>query len=72
MQKNMGGMDRKIRGLVVAPILLVVALVVGPGSIGGVIAIVLAVVMAGTAAVGTCPLYLPFHINTNRRVSTDH
>jgi heme/copper-type cytochrome/quinol oxidase subunit 4 len=72
MKKNMGDMDRKIRGFVVAPILLVVALVVGLGSVGGVIAVVLAAVMAGTAAVGTCPLYLPFHLSTNHRMQTDH
>jgi hypothetical protein len=72
MTKNMGDRDRKIRGLVVAPILLVVALVLGLGSVGGVVAVVLAAVMVGTAAVGTCPLYLPLHVSTNHRVQTDH
>ena len=71
MKQNMGEMDRKIRGFVIAPILVVVALVVGVGSVVGVIAVVLAVVMAGTAAVGTCPLYLPFHIDTTPAVAAD-
>lgn len=67
MTKNMGDTDRKIRGFVAAPALLVVAWAIGFGSIGGVIATVLAAVMVGTAAVGSCPLYLPFHIDTDRR-----
>jgi hypothetical protein len=66
MMKNMSLVDRRIRGFVIAPLLLLAAWAVGFGTVGGVIAVVLAVVMAGTAAVGTCPLYLPFHINSGR------
>ena len=43
---------------------LVVALVVGIGSVGGVILLLVAAIMALTGAVGTCPLYLPFGIST--------
>ena len=32
MNKNMGSADRRLRGLVVAPVLLVVGLLVGPGG----------------------------------------
>ena len=39
---------------------------VGFGSIGGIIALVVAAVMLGTAAVGSCPLYLPLHIDTHQ------
>lgn len=66
MRLNMGTADRVIRAFVVAPVLLVVAAVVGFGTVAGIIATVLAVVMLGTAAVGSCPLYLPFHVNTGR------
>ena len=65
MKKNMGTTDRLIRALLVAPVLLVIAFLVGIGSTIGVLATVLAVVMLATAAVGFCPLYLPFHLRTN-------
>jgi hypothetical protein len=71
MHKNMGDTDRKVRG-VAAALLLLVAWAVGFGTIGGVIAVVLATVMVGTAAVGFCPLYAPFHINTGHRASRAH
>lgn len=70
MKLNMGMTDRRIRAFVVAPALLVVAWIVGFGSIGGIIAILLAVVMVGTAVVGSCPLYLPLHINTDHHVGS--
>jgi uncharacterized membrane protein len=66
MQQNMGTTDRLVRAVLVAPALLVLAFVVGFGSVLGVVAVVLAVVMLGTAAVGFCPLYLPFHLHTDR------
>lgn len=66
MKLNMGMTDRKIRAFVVAPILVILSTVLGFGSVGGIIALVLAAVMLGTAAVGSCPLYLPLHINTDR------
>jgi len=66
MKKNMGTTDRLVRALLVAPVLLVIAFAVGFGSVAGVIAAVLAVVMVGTAAVGFCPLYVPFHVHTDQ------
>lgn len=66
MKKNMGTADRLIRGLLVAPVLLVVAYFVGFATVAGIIATVLAGVMLATAAVGFCPLYLPFHLHTDR------
>lgn len=66
MRLNMGTADRVIRAFVVAPALLVVAAMVGFGTVLGIIATVLAVVMLGTAAVGSCPLYLPFRVNTDK------
>ncbi len=65
MKLNMGMTDRRIRALILAPLLLVLAWLAGFGTIGGIIALILAVIMVGTAAVGSCPLYLPLHINTD-------
>jgi hypothetical protein len=66
MIKNMSLVDRRVRGFLIAPALLLAAWALGFGTVGGVIAALLAVVTGGTAAVGTCPLYLPFHIDTGR------
>lgn len=66
MKLNMGMTDRKIRAFIVAPALVVIAAVAGFGSVGGIIALVLSAVMLATAAVGSCPLYLPLHIDTDR------
>ena len=65
MNKNMGTTDRLVRALLVAPVLLIVAFLVGWSTVIGVIATVLAVVMLATAAVGFCPLYLPLHLHTD-------
>jgi len=66
MKQNLGQKDRLVRAAVVAPLLIVLALIVGLGSAIGIIAIMLAVVMLTTAAFGFCPLYVPFHVATNR------
>ncbi len=65
MKQNMGSADRIARAIVAAPVLLVIAYLVGFASVVGVIATVLALVMLGTAAVGFCPLYVPFHFRTD-------
>jgi hypothetical protein len=66
MKPNIGPTDRMVRGALAA-VLLVVALVAGLDSAGGIIALVLAVVMAATAAIRFCPLYAPFKITTTKR-----
>ena len=71
MKKNIGLTDRRVRGLA-AVVLIVAAFVLGIGTVGGIIALVLAVVMAATAAVSVCPLYMPFDINTARHLSKTH
>ena len=65
MTKNMGQLDRIIRGFVIAPLLVVVGIVVGVSSVLGLISLVLAAVMLATATVGFCPLYVPLHLHTN-------
>ncbi len=62
----MGGNDRKIR-IGVAVVLAVLAYFVGFGSTLGIIALVVAAVMLVTSAVGFCPLYTLFGINTCKR-----
>jgi hypothetical protein len=47
--------------------LLMVALLVGFGTVVGVIATVVAAVTVVTAAVGFCQLYAPFHLRTTER-----
>lgn len=66
MHKNLGVTDRRIR-VGAAVLLAVAALVVGVTSLGGIVLLVLAAVMAVTATVGFCPLYAPFRINTDHR-----
>ena len=65
MIKNMGSVDRTARAAV-AVALVVVATVVGFGTLGGIIAAALAAVMAATAAVSFCPLYRLLHVDTCR------
>jgi hypothetical protein len=69
MVKNTGAIDRRIRAFVIAPLLLLAGWALGFGTIGGVIATVLAAVMVGTATLGFCPLYLPLHINTDHEAA---
>lgn len=67
MKRNMGTTDRWLRGVVVAPVLVVLALVVSASSALGVVLLVLAAVMVATAVVGFCPLYLPLHLDSHRK-----
>jgi hypothetical protein len=63
MTKNMGLVDRVLRVVVAA----LIAYLYISGTIGGWQALVLgiiAVVFVVTSAVGFCPAYLPFKINT--------
>jgi len=63
MKQNMGNPDRIIR-LVVAVLLAIGAALVGFGTVGGIILLILAAVMLITSAVGFCPLYTPFKFST--------
>ena len=56
MHRNEGNLDRIIR-LVIAAAAIAVGAVVGFGSVVGIIAAVVAVIMVVTAAIGFCPLY---------------
>jgi hypothetical protein len=72
MTKNMNTLDRALRAFVVAPLLVIAALFVGAGTILGVGLLVLTAVMVATAAVGFCPLYALFHLNTRGQQPLPH
>jgi uncharacterized membrane protein len=67
MKRNMGTLDRAVRGMFIAPLAVTVGFFVrGPSSIGGLVSLAIAVVMLTTAAVGYCPLYAIFGLRTIR------
>ena len=61
---NLGSADRKLRAFVVAPVLVVAGVLVGPASVPAIVLYALAGVMLGTAAAGACPLYMLFGLRT--------
>jgi len=63
MTSNVGKTDKVIRGGI-GVLALVVAFVVGIGSVGGIVLVVVAAIALVTAVVGFCPLYRLFGINT--------
>ena len=67
MKSNMSVTDRWIR-VVLAALGVWLASALGFGSVGGLILLVVAGILAVTAALGFCPLYVAFGISTNRRV----
>ncbi len=70
MKRNMGTLDRALRTFVVAPVAIVMGLAVfGIGSVLGIVALVVAGIMLTTSAVGFCPLYTPFGVSTQKRVT---
>jgi len=55
--RNMNLLDRRVRGFLVTPAVVIVALVVGMTTPVGILLLLVAVIMAVTAAAGFCPLY---------------
>ena len=72
MTRNMSNLDRGLRAFVVAPVAIVLAIVVGAGSLGGILLFALAAIMLATSAVGFCPLYALLHLNTRGRTPLPH
>lgn len=65
MIKNMGSFDRALR----VAVSVVFAIMVYNQAVSGFTAVLLttlAIVFTLTAVVGTCPLYIPFKINTKK------
>ena len=63
MKKNMGTVDRVIRILLAAAVLVLYLTHVISGPIAIVLGVI-AVVFALTSFVGVCPAYLPFRLST--------
>ncbi len=72
MRVNMGSIDRLARTFVVAPAAIVVAVVVGVGSVAGIVLLALAAVMLATSATGFCPLYKVLRIDTRSHGRSVH
>jgi hypothetical protein len=67
MKQNMGIVDRIIRLVIAAAIVVLIVLNVFSLPLAVVLGIV-AAVFAGTSLLGLCPLYLPFGISTKKKV----
>jgi Protein of unknown function (DUF2892) len=67
MKRNVGNLDRWLRVLVIAPVAVILAFVVGAGSILGIVLFAVAAIMLVTGLAGSCPLYSVFRINTCQR-----
>ena len=64
MNKNVSNTDRIIR-LVIAVVAAVLAFTVtSPGTVWGIILIIVAIAMVVTAAIGWCPIYRVFGLST--------
>ena len=63
MKKNMGAVDRAIRIVVAAGIVILLVTNILSGTLGIILGI-LAVVFLLTSTVGFCPLYFPFTFST--------
>lgn len=72
MTRNMSNLDRGLRTFVVAPVAIVVAILLGAGSVAGIVLFALAAIMLATSAAGYCPLYTLFHVNTRGRTPLPH
>lgn len=66
MQKNVGTIDRSIRGLVGIALLAAYFLGAVQGTLG-IVALVVGIVMLGTALIGWCPPYSLLGINTGAK-----
>jgi Protein of unknown function (DUF2892) len=66
VKKNIGSIDRTIR-TILAPVLVVIGVLVGPGGSLAIVLYALAAILLATAAVSTCPIYLPFGLSTRPR-----
>jgi hypothetical protein len=63
---NMGVLDRALRAFVIAPAAIITALALGVPSILGIVLLAVAAIGLTTGAIGICPAYVPFGIDTHR------
>ena len=64
MTRNMGWTDRSLRAVIVAPLAIIVALIVGASTVVGIFLFVVAGIMLVTALSGFCPTYTLLGIST--------
>jgi len=64
VKMNLGSADRRLRTFVVAPVLVVAGLLVGPAGWLAIVLYALACVMLATSAVSFCPLYALLGLRT--------
>jgi hypothetical protein len=64
MKRNMGEIDRIVRGIV--GIILVVFGIIYLGFWWGILLLIVGLILLITAIVGVCPLYIPFKFSTKR------
>ncbi len=64
MPRNMGVLDRGLRTFVVAPVAIVVAFIIGAGTVGGIVLFVVAGIMLASSAAAFCPTYTLIGIST--------
>ena len=72
MSRNMSNLDRGLRTFVVAPVAIVIAALVGAGSVLGILLFAVAAIMLATSAIGFCPLYTPLHVDTRGHKPLPH
>ncbi len=65
MKKNVGTVDKVVRIVLAAAIVVLFFTRVITGTLG-IILLILAGILVLTSILGICPLYLPFRINTRR------
>ena len=67
MTRNLGSTERLVRAAVVAPAAILLALLVfEPGSVLGVIALVVAFAMLATSLISWCPIWRALGLNSCR------
>jgi hypothetical protein len=64
----MGALDRGLRAFVVAPAAIVVGLLLGAGTVVGIILFVVAGIMLASAVTAFCPTYIVVGISTDPRL----
>jgi len=70
MKKNMGNLDRTVRLIVAAVVIVLFLFHVISGTLG-VVLLIVAVIFALTSFISFCPLYVPFGINTCKKKPTE-
>jgi hypothetical protein len=66
MKKNMGNLDRLLRLIGAALLIVLYFLNVVTGTLG-IICLIIAAILILTSFISFCPLYMPFKINTRKK-----